>query len=87
MIITEYATSPIYLFFFFFLVGFFFHLIRNKEYKGTLLASIVIGFILGFVFNPINLEWIERILVAIVFVLLGGFVAVGLKKVLKGRKD
>jgi len=52
-----------------------------------LLASIVIGFILGFVFNPINLEWIERILVAIVFVLLGGFVAVGLKKVLKGRKD
>lgn len=51
--------------------------------KNTLLASIIIGFITGLIFNSTNLlEWIERILISIILVIIGGLMAVCLKKLL-----
>jgi len=82
--VVEYTISYFYLLGFFASIGFVYHIIRTKEYKDTLLASVIIGCILGLVFNSTNLlEWTERILAAIIVILIGGFVAVGLKKVIK----
>lgn len=78
-----YTIYPIYSLIFLFLIGFVYHLIRNNEYKNTLLASIIIGFITGLIFNSTNLlEWIERILISIILVIIGGLMAVCLKKLL-----
>lgn len=81
-----YHLSPIYTLFFFFLVGFIYHLIRNNEYKDTLLASIIIGFILAggaalttWLDNWMILGWS---LAFMVLVIIGGLVAVGIKKLL-----
>lgn len=79
---TFHMISPIYLFLFLVLVGFIYHLIRNNEYKDTLLASIIIGFILGLIFNT-NLDLVKTVigdLISIILVILGGFISVGLKK-------
>lgn len=76
--------SPIYILIFFILVGFVYHLIRNKEYKNTLIASIIIRIILGLLINSVN-NWISLlkwILIVIGLVIIGGFLAVAVKKLM-----
>jgi hypothetical protein len=71
-------------------VSFIYHLIRNNEYKGTLRASIIIGLIISLLsilrgdmnFNSLlyNLITIQWTLFIFISVIIGGFIAVGLKK-------
>lgn len=77
--------SPVYFLLFLVLMGFIYHLIRNKEYKDTLLASIIIGFIFGLLFNTSFdlLKTVTGDLMFILLVIIGGFVAVSVKKLLK----
>jgi uncharacterized membrane protein len=77
-----YYLSPAYFLLFMVLVGFIYHLIRNKEYKNTLPASVIIGIIFGLVFNSGDtpLFFLERTLLFIILIVIGGFIAVGLKK-------
>jgi len=77
-----YYLSPAYLLILLVFIGFLYHLIRNREYKNTLPASIIIGIILGLVFNSggsLRFLLVET-LIFIVLVILGGFLAVGFKK-------
>lgn len=80
-----YTLSPVYMLLFLVLVGFIYHLIRNNEYKDTLLASIIIGFIFSLLVNPAtNLpSFLKWTLIIIILVISGGLLAVGLKKLLK----
>ncbi|BDZ69348.1 hypothetical protein [Methanobacterium ferruginis] len=71
-------------------VGFIYHLIRNNEYKDTLRASILIGLIISLLsilrgemkFNSLsyNLITIQWTLFIFIMIIVGGFIAVGLKK-------
>jgi hypothetical protein len=71
-------------------LGFIYHLIRNNEYKDTLRASIIIGLIISLLsilrgemeFNSLsyNLITIQWTLFIFIMVIIGGFIAVGLKK-------
>lgn len=71
-------------------LGFLYHLIRNNEYKDTLRASIIIGLIISLLsiargeieFNSLsyNLITIQWTLYIFIIVIIGGFIAVGLKK-------
>jgi len=72
----------VYFLIFLVLIGFLYHLIRNREYKNTLPASIIIGIILGLVFNSAGSLrfFLVETLIFIVLVTLGGFLAVGFKK-------
>lgn len=82
-----YYMSPIYALIFFVLVGFIYHLIRNDHYKNTLPASIIIGFIIDMVVNPANgvLKFLEVTLLIISLVIVGGFLAVGMKKLMRNN--
>lgn len=71
-------------------VGITYHSIRNKEYKDTLRASIIIGFVISFLFVlrsnmefnsfSYNLRVIQWILFIFILVMVGGFIAVSMKK-------
>lgn len=71
-------------------LGFLYHLIRNNEYKDTLRVSIIIGLIISLLsilrgemeFNSLsyNLITIQWTLFIFIMVIIGGFIAVGLKK-------
>jgi len=79
--------SPVYFMIILVLVGFVYHLIRNHEYKDTLLASVVMGLILGLVFNT-NYDLLKTFSGDLIFILLvaiGGFLAVSLKKIVDGN--
>lgn len=79
---TEYHISPVFLLIFLVLLGFMYHLIRNKGYKDTLIASIIIGFILGLIFNtsPDLVKTLKADLFFIILVIIGGFLSVSIKK-------
>ncbi len=79
--------SPVYFLLFLVLVGFIYHLIRNREYKDTLLASIIIGFLFGLIFNTSFdlLKTLKGYLIFIILVIIGGFLAVSLKKLIKNN--
>ncbi|MCC7550986.1 MAG: hypothetical protein KO316_05690 [Methanobacterium sp.] len=98
-----YSTSPtlilIFLIFtaiFLVSVGFIYHLIRSNEYKDTLRASIIIGFVISLLailsnnrtFNSMsyNLEVIQKTLFILISIMIGGFIAVGLKKLSNANK-
>ncbi|BDZ72027.1 hypothetical protein [Methanobacterium petrolearium] len=100
---TTYSTSPtltlivlVFTVAFLVVVGFIYHLIRNKEYKNTLPASIIIGFVISLLFIlgsdmafdsvSYNLKVIQNTLFFIISVMIGGFVAVSLKKLVYGDK-
>lgn len=73
---------PVYFLIFLVLIGFLYHLIRNNEYKNTLFASIIIGFIFGLIFNT-SFDLVKTIIMDLIFIILviiGGFLSVGLKK-------
>lgn len=73
---------PVYFLLFLVLVGFTYHLIRNKGYKDTLLASIIIGLIFGLIFNT-SLDLVKTLtgyLIYTILVIVGGFLSVSLKK-------
>lgn len=74
--------APVYFIIFLVLVGFLYHLIRNKEYKDTLLESIIIGFIFGLLFNTTLILAQTAILdlFFIILVMIGGFLSVSIKK-------
>jgi len=82
-----YYFSPVYGLVFFFLIGFIYHLIRNNEYKDTLPASIIIGFIIALLaasatwFDDLIILWWN--LAIIILVIMGGWAAVAMKKLLK----
>jgi hypothetical protein len=82
-----YYLSQAYIILFLVLVGFIYHLIRNKEYKNTLPASIIIGIILGLLLNSAKslTFFLGETLIFIVLISLGGFLAVGLKKVMNSN--
>lgn len=82
-----YYLSPAYLLIFLILIGFLYHLIRNREYKNTLPASIIIGIILGLVFNSAGSLrfFLVETLIFIVLVILGGFLAVGFRKIISSN--
>lgn len=71
-------------------VGITYHSIRNNEYKDTLRASIIIGFVISFLlvfrsdkeFSSLsyNLRMIQWILYIFILVMVGGFIAVSMKK-------
>jgi len=75
--------SPVYFLLFLVFVGLLYHLIRNKEYKDTLLASIIIGLIFGLIFNTSS-DLVKTVIGDIIFIILviiGGFLSVALKKI------
>lgn len=74
--------SPVYFLLFLVLVGFIYHLIRNEEYKDTLLASIIIGLIFGLLLdnNPDLIIKLINVLLFIIMVIIGGLISVSLKK-------
>lgn len=78
--------SPVYFMIILVIVGFSYHLIRNQEYKDTLIASVVMGIILGLIFNSSYdlLKTVFGDLIFILLIVLGGFIAVGVKKLLEG---
>lgn len=82
-----YYLSQVYIILFLVLVGFIYHLIRNKEYKNTLLASIIIGVILGLLLNSAKtlIYFLGETSIFIVLIILGGFLAVGLKKLVNNN--
>jgi hypothetical protein len=75
----------VYFLLFVVLIGFAYHLIRNKEYKDTLLASVIIGLIFGLILVPVDdlLLYFLTYGKFIALVILGGFLAVGFKKLIK----
>jgi hypothetical protein len=77
--------SPVYFLLFLVLVGFIYHLIRNEEYKDTLLASIIIGLIFGLLLDniPDLIQKLVSILLFIIMVIIGGLISVSLKKMAK----
>ena len=79
--------SPVYFMIILVLVGFVYHLIRNHEYKDTLLASVGMGLILGLVFNTSYdlLKTFSGDFIFILLVAMGGFLAVSLKKIVDGN--
>ena len=74
--------SPIYFFVFIVLIGFIYHLIRNNEYKETLPASIIIGIIISSMSASTTsmLSGLRDTLILVVLVVVGGLLAVGLKR-------
>ncbi len=74
--------SPVYLLIITTLIGFIYHFIRNQEYKNTLLSSTIIGIILTILFVPLDdlIYLFLQIGIFVVLVILGGFLAVGFKK-------
>lgn len=82
-----YYLSQVYIILFLVLVGFIYHLIRNKEYKNTLLASIIIGVILGLLLNSAKtlIYFLGETSIFIVLIILGGFLVVGLKKLVNNN--
>jgi len=77
-----YYLSPAYLLVIVVLVGFIYQLIRNKEYKNTLLSSTIIGTIITLLLVPLDnlMYFFLQIGKFVALVILGGFLAVGLKK-------
>lgn len=77
-----YYLSPAYLLIIVVLVGFIYQLIRNQEYKNTLLSSTIIGIIITLLLVPFTdlVYFFLRMGIFVVLVLLGGFLAVGFKK-------
>ena len=73
------------------LVGFFYHIFKTREYKGSIKASILIGAIIGLITGILSTSHIIiTFLVAlngIFFVFIGGLIAVGLKKIYKRHKN
>lgn len=51
---TTVVDISVYFLLFIVLIGFAYHLIRNKEYKDTLLASVIIGLIFGLILVPVD---------------------------------
>jgi galactitol-specific phosphotransferase system IIC component len=64
-----------------------YHILKTQEYKGIIKSSIVIGAIIGFIIGILSTVHVIiiflGILSGIVFVLIGGLIAVGVKKVYK----
>ena len=89
--VTEYAISPIYPLIFFFLIGFIYPILKNKEYKDTILLSCILGLIDGILFNPETsvptnwIIWIGWLIIVVMIVIIGGLMAVYLKKRLKTK--
>lgn len=100
---TTYSSSPIlalivlvFTVTFLVAVGFVYHLIRNQEYKDTLPASIIIGFVISLLFIlwgdmafdsvSYNLKVIQNTLFFIISVMIGGFIVISLKKLAHGDK-
>lgn len=77
-----YYLSPTYLLIIVVLMGFIYQLIRNQEYKNTLLSSTIIGIIITLLLVPLDnlMYFFLQIGTFIALVILGGFLAVGLKK-------
>lgn len=74
----------VYFLVFLVLIGFLYHLIRNNEYKNTLFASILTGFIFGLIFNN-SFDLVKTVVMDLIFIILviiGGFISVGLKKLI-----
>lgn len=89
--VTEYTISPIYPLILFFLIGFIYHVLKSKEYKDTLLLSCILGLIDGILFNPETsvptnwIIWIGWLLIIVTVIIIGGLIAVYLKKRLKAK--
>lgn len=77
-----YYLSPAYLLIIVVLVGFIYQLIRNQEYKKTLLSSTIIGIIFSLVLVPFDnlMYFFLQMGKFVALVILGGFLAVGFKK-------
>jgi Ca2+/Na+ antiporter len=77
-----YYLSPAYLLIIVVLIGFIYHLIRNQEYKNTILSSTIIGIIFSVILVPIDdlMYFLLRMGMFVVLVIFGGFLAVGFKK-------
>lgn len=84
---TTYEISYLYILAFFLLVGFLYHYIKTKEYRKTVKGSILIGSVLGGIYGVESTLSILVILIwilgGIILVLMGGLIAVALKKILK----
>lgn len=77
-----YYVSPAYILVIVVLVGFIYQLIRNQEYKNTLLSSTIIGIIITLLLVPLDnlMYFFLQMGKFIALVILGGFLAVGFKK-------
>ena len=66
------------------IAGILYHYYKTQEYKRIIKGSIVIGVILGFILGLFFYTTIQGVLVeiiiAIIFVSIGGLIEVGLKK-------
>ncbi len=77
-----YYLSPAYLLIIVVLIGFIYHLIRNQEYKNTILSSTIIGIIITLLLVPVDnlMYFFLRMGMFVALVMFGGFLAVGFKK-------
>ncbi|MDI6817830.1 MAG: hypothetical protein QMC87_00635 [Methanothermobacter thermautotrophicus] len=77
-----YYLSPAYLLIIVVSVGFIYQLIRNQEYKNTLLSSTIIGIIITLLLVPLDnlMYFFFHMGKFVALVILGGFLAVGFKK-------